>query len=597
MAGLRGLNVNGLGELYSNRERKDLSPRLQRVERSSLGFRALGAAPSLDEDEPSDAERNLLRQSSSDAASRQHLEVLLEDLGSEQMAAITAPDRPEVVPDLTTRNVGIAPDLNANSVTYQQSAGGIPVFGARVVVDVDRDEKTLVAVNGQLAPPPQAAPLAELSPADAWGRLLAWAGAPDPAPALATAPVLTWYVDDAGGEFLTYRFRETTLQPRREPDEGEDDGFKAMPCVRHGRRSDLRAYDYFVDAKDGSVRYYFRSSPQFIPAPMRGQDYSDSVRDFYGFNTGGAYVLRDPLRNIETFDYNFSDIDAVPMPPMPASAMSFPTHDIGTASPAAVAAHWHATLVFDFFNDVLKRNGIDDKGMKLVSVVNVYSSYQNDLEPPQWPNASWWRNTMWYGQETGGNGQLVSFARHLDVIAHELTHGVTSTSSGLVYRDLSGALNESFSDIFGIFVANWFPQRPNPVQGWTWEIGAGLGDNGGPLRNFATPAAAGQPDHMSQYVRLPEHRDSGGVHLYSGIHNRAVHGLLTALDANGDPIIPTAEAALLLYLTLLRLTQTSDFSAARRTLTTVAGVYYANHPSRDARLQAIAAAYDAAGIA
>ena len=92
------------------------------------------------------------------------------------------------------------------------------------------------------------------------------------------------------------------------------------------------------------------------------------------------------------------------------------------------------------------------------------------------------------------------------------------------------------------------------------------------------------------------YQDNGGVHIYSGIHNKAVHGLLTAMDANGDLLIPTVEAALLLYLTLTRLTQTSNFSDARRTLLTVAGVYYANHPQRDQRLEAIRAAYDAVGI-
>jgi bacillolysin/neutral peptidase B len=199
---------------------------------------------------------------------------------------------------------------------------------------------------------------------------------------------------------------------------------------------------------------------------------------------------------------------------------------------------------------------------------------------------------MWYGQEGGE-----SFAKHLDVIAHELTHGVTETSSNLIYRRLSGALNESFSDIFGIVIANWYPNQPNALSTWKWEIGPGLGPNGGPIRNFADPAAAGQPDHMNQYQVLPIGYDAGGVHIYSGIHNKAVYGLLTGTDGAGNLTFPTQELVLLLYLTLTRLTPTSVFIDSRRTLENVVNVYHSSDAAtRATRLAAIATAFDAVGI-
>ena len=593
MAGLRTINVNSFGELYSDRERKKLSKRL--IERASLGARRAGIDGAVDGITSQD-DLTRLRMASNDAASRQHVEVILEELGSEQMLAITVPNRPEVVPDLLMRGQSFSSDLQANAVIYQQASSGIPVFGARLVVDVDQDDKSLVAVNGKLAPPPLNDALATISPVDAWHKLVAWAQPDVVAEVPAKPPVLTWYVDDNEQFSLTYRFKSVPLAPAPDLSEPVDETYSANPCVKHSFRRAALAYDYFVDAQNGDIRYYFSSSPNFIPVPMKGKDCFNLERDFHGLNTGGTYALRDPQRNIETFDYNFNNLDDNPMPPVPTSPLSFPTFDIDNASPAAVSAHWHATLVFDFFNDVLKRKGVDDKGMKLVSVVNVYSSDGNPLDKPQWGNAAWWQNIMWYGQEEDAAGTLVSFSKHLDVIAHELTHGVTSTSSALVYRDLPGALNESFSDIFGMFVANWYPQEPNPVMGWNWRIGDGLGQNGEPLRDFADPAAVGQPDHMDQYRPLPESRDHGGVHIYSGIHNKAVHGLLTALDTNGNPIIPTGEAALLLYLTLTRLTPTSNFSDARRTLLTIAGVYYANHADRDRRIDVIENAYNAVGI-
>ena len=595
MAGLRSINVNSLSELYWDRGEKAPSARL--IDRAKLSARRgrPGATAALELEGVAPAEElTKLRGSSNEAASRQHLEVILEDLGSEKMHALTAPDRPQVVPDLVVRSESVSTDLGSNAVSYQQAPAGIPVFGARVVVDVDTDDNSLVALNGKLSPPPDASGLATLSPADAWAKLVAQTKGTAETPP--NPPALNWYVNDDETFALTYRFREVPRAPQDDSDPAVPRKFKANPCVRHSARYDSRAYDYFVDAQDGSIRYFFSSAHHFIPQPMRGEDCFGQSRDFYGELSGSRYVLRDPLRKIETYDYGFQDIDAVPMPAVPGMPLTFQKHDIESASPAAVSAHWHATLVFDFFNDILKRDGVDDKGMKLVSVVNVYAS-GDQMPHPQWPNASWWQNIMWYGQEDDGNGGLVSFSKHLDIIAHELAHGVTSTSSNLVYRDLSGALNESFSDIFGIFVANWYPSQPNPIAGWNWQIGPGLGENGGPLRDFANPAAAGQPDHMNQYEKLPASYDNGGVHIYSGIHNKAVHGVLTAADANGDPVIPTREAALLLYLTLIRLTPTSDFSDARRTLLTVAGVYYQNHPDRDARLQAIKDAYDAVGIA
>jgi bacillolysin len=367
----------------------------------------------------------------------------------------------------------------------------------------------------------------------------------------------------------------------------------ASHCLDCSPRSEHAPYDYFVDAHDGAIVFYFSSTPHLdIPAPMQGVDSAGTVRSFFGLNGGSHFLLMDPLRNIETFDFGNGDLDANPPVPFPAGAIRNATNDFTNSFPAAVSAHYHARIVFDFFNDVLKRDGVDDKGMKLVSVVNVYSSNQNPLPAPQWRNAVWWQQKMWYGQVNG-----TSLAKHLDVIAHELTHGVTETSSKLIYRRLSGALNESYSDVFGVIIANWYPGAPQPIQTWNWKIGDGLTAGGGPIRDFANPASTGQPDHFSQYQVLPLQQDNGGVHIYSGIHNKAIHHLLTAIDAAGQPKFPVAEAALLLYLTLTRLTPTSDFHDSRRTLESVVRSYHASDPpTMTTRLNAIANAFGSVGL-
>jgi Zn-dependent metalloprotease len=343
------------------------------------------------------------------------------------------------------------------------------------------------------------------------------------------------------------------------------------------------------------VFYYFSSAPRLdISVPCTGVDDENNSRTFFALNTGAAFRLEDPLRSIKTYDFTLQDLNN-PSSAFPASPVTHTAPQFGNVNGPAVSAHYNAMLVFDFYNNELKRNGIDDKGMVLESVVNVYYSPNNPQPHPFWGNAVWYNKRMWYGQRNDASGKRISYARYLDVIGHELTHGVTETTSNLVYRDLSGALNESFSDIFGIIIKNWFPSCPNPIASWDWEMGPGLGAGGKAIRNFANPSLCGQPDHFSQYV--PMTADSGGVHVYSGIHNLAVYKVLTSKRPDGTDIFPPAEVAYLYYITLTRLTRMSDFSDCKRTLLSVAATRYSADPLvRVEKQDAIKAAYNAVGI-
>lgn len=574
MATFRQVNINGLpDDAQSGQIRLQTLSRMQPA--ANDGARAT---------------RSRLARGSDETASRRYLATYLEDAGSEGLLAVTAPSRPEIVPDMQIQNTSTTPQLDASSVTYQQTAYTIPIFGGRMVVDVDSAEKTLVAINGKVSPPPDIDPIAKLSAQEAWNKLLAWADMPV-AGAPPFPPILTWYLGEEDGLWhLIYHFAALPLSPRPEALPADLPPLRHA-CVGHSPRSSNPRYDYFVDAHDGSVPFYFSSTPTLdIPAPMDGFDSNNNLQAFFGLQGGSStYLLKDPLRNIETYDYAFADLDQnIPLPAQPISHVSA---NFGNVSPQAVSAHYHAKLVFDFYNDELKRDGIDDKGMKLISVINVYAS-SGQQAPPEWSNAVWWQGKMWYGQANGR-----SFARFLDVIAHELTHGVTSSSSNLIYRRLPGALNESYSDIFGIIISNWYPGAPNPVANWKWEIGSGLGNAGGPLRDFSDPAKSGQPYHMNQYRVLPITYDNGGVHIYSGIHNKAIYALLTEVDVNGQLTFPTKELVLLLYLTLTRLTPTSDFSDSRKTLENVTSTYHsANQAVRTARLAAIDRAFKSVGI-
>ena len=204
---------------------------------------------------------------------------------------------------------------------------------------------------------------------------------------------------------------------------------------------------------------------------------------------------------------------------------------------------------------------------------------------------------MVYGQRNDGTG-LMSLSVDLDVVGHEMFHGVTEFTSRLEYVSQSGSLNESYSDIFGIIIANsTIADRAH----WNWKIGEGLSPDGKPFRDMSNPARFGQPDNMKDYRNLPETEDGdwGGVHTNSGIHNFAAYNVMIAKGASGKFLMTTEEVAAIFYLALTQhLSRTSQFNDSLRGVLLSAQTLFRALPAgeRNARLDAITAAYGAAGI-
>lgn len=208
------------------------------------------------------------------------------------------------------------------------------------------------------------------------------------------------------------------------------------------------------------------------------------------------------------------------------------TDDPPVSDTEANQAFEGAKDTLDFYSAVLDRNGLDDRGMDVISSVHV-----TDQDGSSWANAAWTGSQMVYGE--GGRffrpGSLTS-AR--DVIGHELTHAVTEKSAGLVYRSQSGALNESMSDCFGSMVKQYVNRQSSANADWL--IGAGLLTIRGAraLRSMIDPGTAfpgdNQPGKMSDYRQLPETEegDNGGVHTNSGIPNHAFALAATRLGGN-----------------------------------------------------------------
>jgi len=515
----------------------------------------------------------------------------------EAMFSLSAPARPENVPDLQLRSVQQQTLTGTRLVRFQQAQASIPIFGSNVVVELD-EQRNFIGSSGDVANIKGVSPIAKLSPAQALRRIAKLAGVKPSAVKGAAAPELNFFHQDETDTWhLAYFCQAVPVSPPGGPDEAElrelarqGHGFGLSPRLVHPD------FDYLVDAHDGSVLYFYSKNPLLnIPSQLHGQDENGADQPFFGLKLANAFSLYDPLRGVRTFDLKFRDIDHAKLPAKPVSSSKA---DFALANTAAVSAHVNGGRVLDFYKGELKRDSIDDKGMDLISVVNVTSAAAQP--PPDWFNACWWSGRMWYGQVRDNNGKFHSFARYLDVIAHELTHGITERTAGLVYRGQSGALNESFSDIFGVIIRNWYEAGANSdVSGWNWEIGSGLGSNGLPLRDMKDPARCGDPDHMSKYKNLPEtwQGDWGGVHINSNIHNKAAYNLLTIGDDLGKRIFEPREAAILYYYTLMRLNKLADFATVLQALIDVAATFYAGDKAiRDQKIKAIQTAYAAVGI-
>ncbi|MFL6111999.1 MAG: M4 family metallopeptidase [Catenulispora sp.] len=189
-----------------------------------------------------------------------------------------------------------------------------------------------------------------------------------------------------------------------------------------------------------------------------------------------------------------------------------------TGDPCADEAYDGLGATFEFYLSVFDRWSVDGQGLPLKGTVHYGVQYDN---------AFWNGSQMVFGD---GDGTVFGrFTTALDVIGHELTHGVTQYTANLVYRGQSGALNESVSDVFGSMVKQY--RLAQDAADADWLIGAGLfrpSVHGVALRSMKDPGTAyddptigkdPQPDTMSGYVDTDD--DDGGVHINSGIPNRA----------------------------------------------------------------------------
>ncbi|WP_026695177.1 M4 family metallopeptidase [Peribacillus kribbensis] len=265
-------------------------------------------------------------------------------------------------------------------------------------------------------------------------------------------------------------------------------------------------------------------------------------------NQGTTFQLADyahnNLKGIITYDYPSNQI-------VSSKSASFKTD----YDRAGVDAHHNSEAVYEYYLKEHNRNSLDDKGMAIISYVHYGTDYNN---------AFWNGKYMTYGD---GDGKfMITLSAGLDVAAHEMTHGVTTNTANLQYRNQSGALNEAFSDIFGALIddKNWEIgeeiMAPEAKAGGRESLRS-LSDPGKyPVGDKYTAYGNGSgkyPSNMSEFYNLPLSLDNGGVHINSSIINHAAY--LTAQEVGREKLGKIYYRALTQYLT-----PTSTFSDARK---------------------------------
>ncbi len=308
-----------------------------------------------------------------------------------------------------------------------------------------------------------------------------------------------------------------------------------------------------ADERQGDA--YPRSGPTlgiYVETPFSGR--SGSPRLAYEVRSHGFVTYVDALDGRVLLQYDDLETEraretytAGGTGSLPGSLLLTEAASCDASGSEACQAHAYAGDVYDYFWKVHGRDSFDGAGGKLVSTVDFASSIC--------PNAGWTGSQMFY---------CAGYTLSEDAAAHELTHAVIAASSGLIYLGQSGALSESYADVFAAMV-----DRKD------WLIGEDLPDLPpcGAIRNLANPPACGDPDHMDSYLTSADFpcngttdEASGCIHFNSGIPNKAAWLLAQGGTFHGIRVrgIGRSKVEHIYYLAQTRLTPGAQFADAAR---------------------------------
>lgn len=293
------------------------------------------------------------------------------------------------------------------------------------------------------------------------------------------------------------------------------------------------------------------------------------------FNASQSVMPNDPVGVIWTIDGQNGS------PQQSNFELAHVSNTNNNWAPLEVSAHFNAGESYEYFRQKFNRNSLNGSGGNIISIINITDENGNDLD-----NAFWSGTAMFYGN---GDVAFQPLAKGLDVAGHEMSHGVIQNTANLEYIGQSGALNESYADVFGAMI-----DRND------WQVGEDVVKlshfPSGALRDLSNPHNGGnslgdrgwQPAHMNEFQVLPNtpEGDNGGVHVNSGIPNRAF--FLFATSVGKDKAEQVYYKALRDYLV-----RSSQFIDMRNAVIQAATDL---HGAASAEVTAAKNAFDAVGI-
>jgi thermolysin len=389
---------------------------------------------------------------------------------------------------------------------YEQYHLGVRVYGGGLTRQTRGG--LAMAVFGSLSQDLPMDALASLSVDDARERIAALAGVPVDSLGPRLQPELVWLPLDNGGYALTYQMR--VLSP-------------------------ASLTMYFVDARTGALHLALNDL-KTQAAVATGRGVLEDRKKLSVTREGTLFRATDELRPPEITTYDLKGNLNRTIGFLNGNVELGPSDkatngDSEWLDGAAVDGHVYAGFTYDYFFKRFGRRGLDDNNLPIQSVVHPVSRADVFSAPPAilglfYMNAAYFGDgVMVYGEglppilvdSEGRSWNYTSGA--LDIVAHELSHGVTDYTSKLVYRNESGALNEAFSDVMAVGAEFFFQPAGSGPQRAEYLVGEDVITGG--LRSIADPRRYGDPDHYS--IRFTGTADNGGVHTNSMIPAHAFY--------------------------------------------------------------------------
>jgi Zn-dependent metalloprotease len=395
---------------------------------------------------------------------------------------------------------------------------------------------TLYAVSGSCFSDADAVPTAGISAAEALAAALAYMPATryaweDPAATkmlqLATGRSEASYVPEARLQFLPVLQMPGAL--------------RLVYCCELYTLEPLARKRIYIDAADGSV-VFEASRLHSIDRPGKAHTKYSGIRTIQCDSVAPhEYYLTESGRGGGIGTYNAERLSG-------PSTTRFMDEDNdwnnvnADQDEVATDIHWGLESAYDYYKTKFGRNSYDDKGAKIAGVAHYGDKYNN---------ANWQGDYAIFGD--GDNISYRPWATP-DLCAHELTHGVTAKSADLVYLDEMGAMNESFSDLFGKCSEHFVAPAT-----FTWGVSSGVKTSGLPIRDMSNPLNTGHPRYYKGVHYYTGHDDFGGVHTNSNVQNYWFYLLCEGgsgtRESDGAPFVVTplgmAKAEQIAYSTLV----------------------------------------------